>query len=166
MAVPLPPHSGGYCAKSEMTTTTQNYSDYRLEVSVSEPSNPQFFKGKACYRLVFTVDAAFNMPDAVFVHQRSLPIDNLGTCIDTFISVAGPYDLISMGEIELDEKRMFRKNSVSVALSSPELAVTFVAEVKQALQELLDSLSRLDLLKLREQFNVNAYRETSTTTTV
>ena len=146
------------------TTTTAPVLDYRLDLVISEPNNPVILQGRACYRMTAVVEAAFNMPAEIFVHQRSLPIGVDGRIIDEFIGVAGPYDLVSMSDSVPDEKRMIRKNCVSMLMTTPDLAKEFVDVIRTSCQELVDSISRLDSLHVTQQFSVSSPIVSSTTT--
>lgn len=134
-----------------------------MELSFSEPADPVHLQGRACYRMVASVDSAHNLPREIFVHQRSQPIGVDGRVIDEFIGVAGPYDLVSMSDSVPDARQMLRKNTVSMLLTSPELAEDFKEEITLAVKELLDSLSRVGNLVPSETLYLTAPISSTTT---
>ena len=138
------------------STTTSAVPGYRLDISISEPRDPVILQGRACYRMVATVEAAFNMPAEVFVHQVGLPIGTDNRVIETFIGVAGPYDLVSMSDTTPDEKQMVRRNCVSMLLTSPQLAEEFIKTIRDGCQELVDSLVRLENLEVTQNLTISS----------
>ena len=134
-----------------MPTTTEP--PYALTVDVEQPTGTEIFRGRAYYRLKFSVTSAQSMPTEVFVHIRST-IN--GDIHDEFQSVAGPLDLVQIPSGSQDTNGYHRLAHIDMLIESITLAEETISVIKQNLQDLVSGLLQLDQLTLTETFTVES----------
>lgn len=102
-----------------------------------------------CFRLVIYAEDAENMPNEVFLFEKTLVDPELNTTADHFVTVCSPYDLTVYPVDAPDGEQFpafFRKASIDILVPSSDLATTAWEAISTAVTELVAAMKRLDVL--------------------
>lgn len=121
---------------------------YRVKLTPEMPELARFL-GRDYYRVRITASDAENMPNEIFVFQKTLVNAATEETQDEFVCVAGPFDITSypVGSPADDQTPpYFRLAEFDVLLPSSSLAVEFIADVQAQVNALINALRSLDRL--------------------
>jgi hypothetical protein len=141
---------------------------YSAALTFQVPIGTEYFRGRPCYRVIADVTAVTGFTDdRLFVHRRIAPPNS--AAIDEFIGVAGPVDIVDFTDTP-DANGYFRKNRVDMLLESHYLYDAVVNTVTSGVQELVNSVTRLEHMRSLTTVNVVAtvslpFTTVTTTTT-
>jgi hypothetical protein len=118
---------------------------YRIKLTAATPVVAKF-KGRDTFRVVITASDAEEMPNEIFLHQRTLvdPYDN--TQADEFCAVTSPFDLSTYPANEpsaTQSPAFFRKAVIDIFTPGVEVAEDVISEVEEQVAHLITVLTAL-----------------------
>jgi hypothetical protein len=119
-----------------------------IDVTFSTPE-PAMFQGRGVFRVVVQVVRAEQMPLEIFGFQQTLLDAYTQTTFDEFAFVCSAYDLSfypANAPNPTQSPAFFRKSGFDILLPGVAAATDFITEVRNQIEELVDTLNLLDTL--------------------
>jgi len=136
---------------------------FSLTVSVETPAEGgamtrvSIFRGRAYYRVRFTVTEAVGLNPEVFLHQRLENFANpADPVLDSFSHVCGPLDMVQWTTEPDPQTGYFRKDSADILLHSVDHLATLSDTIKRGLQFLVTGLNNLQRLEETDSFTIES----------
>lgn len=136
---------------------------FSLTVTVETPSagdamtRVSIFRGRAYYRVRFTVTAAVGLAPEVFLHQRLENFANpADPVLDSFSHVCGPLDMAQWTTTPDPQTGYFRKDTADILLHSVDHLPKLHDTIKRGLQFLITGLNNLQSLEETDSFTIES----------
>lgn len=119
---------------------------HRIKLVFSTPSIVRY-RNDETLRLAVTASNGTDMPDEIFLHQKSLVDVNTDLECDEFVAICSPYDLSIYPANEPDEDQIppfFRKATLDILLPGVGTLVDVQADIEKQVCRLISLLDDLD----------------------
>lgn len=119
---------------------------YRIKLT---PYTPEIvrFKGRDTFRVRIVASDATDMPNEIFLHQKTLVNPNDGSTQDEFVAVCSPYDLsIYPANTPAAEQSpaFFRKSEIDILVPGVEISSDVITSVMEQVSHLISVMNSLD----------------------
>lgn len=118
---------------------------YRIKLTTSTPEVTKF-KGRDTFRVIVVASDAEEMPNEIFVHQRTLVDPYTNDTQDEFCFIASPYDLSIYPANEpspTQSPAYFRKDTIDILVPGILIAEEVIAAVEEQVCHLITVLTKL-----------------------
>ncbi len=142
---------------------------HRIKLTIEEPTRA-WFDSRCVFAVRITASEGQNMPNEIFLHQRTLVDPYTNKVQDEFLAISSAFELSTYPANapqpqESYEFPFFRKDTIFVYLPSVTKATEFVTEVQNQVATLIKVLDKLDELQTTQTVYIPELDDESTTTT-
>jgi hypothetical protein len=140
---------------------------YAIKIQFSEPSQ-EVFRGRAVHRIRCDVIEAVDMPEEIFLHQKSTVDPETQTVTDEMITICDPLALSKYPANTPDENLdfpFFRLNYFDIYTPGPAGTEEVKRLTKERVALLIQNLTKLDEIADSEDVWIPSQPNTTTTTT-
>lgn len=126
----------------------------RIKLTFAEPSRATL-TGRDVFRLQVTASNAEEMPNEIFLHQRTVYDYSTDNTCDEFVCIASAFDLSIYPANAPDEEQtpqFFRKSTVDILLPSVTVVDSVADEIRAQVSTLVDVLNTLDVISEEQVF--------------